>query len=50
VIDRVVINEKSKMRIFSSIETALRYGDGLVIINNGKEDRLYNEKLSDPET
>lgn len=50
VIDRVVINEKSKMRIFSSIETALRYGDGLVIINNGKDDRLYNEKLSDPET
>jgi len=50
VIDRVVINEKSKMRIFSSIETALRYGEGLVIINNGKDDRLYNEKLSDPET
>lgn len=50
VIDRVVINEKSKMRIYSSIETALRYGDGLVIINNGKDDRLFNEKLSDPET
>ncbi|HEX2786374.1 MAG TPA: excinuclease ABC subunit UvrA [Ignavibacteria bacterium] len=50
VVDRVTVNEKSKMRIYDSIETALRHGDGVVIINDGKDDKMYNEKLSDPET
>lgn len=50
VVDRVAVNEKSKMRIYASVETALRHGDGIVIINDGSEDKLYNEKLSDPET
>jgi len=50
VIDRVVVNEKSKMRIYNSLEIGLRYGDGIVIINDGKTDRLFNEKLSDPIT
>ncbi|MEO8664127.1 MAG: excinuclease ABC subunit UvrA [Ignavibacteria bacterium] len=50
VIDRVSINEKSKSRIYDSVETALRHGEGVVIINDGKEDKLYNEKLSDPKT
>jgi excinuclease ABC subunit A len=50
VIDRVVINQKSKMRIYDSLDTALRYGEGIVIINDGKTDRLFNEKLSDPVT
>lgn len=50
VIDRVQVNEKSKMRIYDSLEVALRFGDGVVIISDGKDDKLYNEKLSDPET
>ena len=50
VIDRVVVNDKSKMRIYNSLEIGLRYGDGIVIINDGKTDRLFNEKLSDPIT
>ncbi len=50
VIDRVILNEKSVLRIKDSIETALRHGKGLVIVNDGKEDKLYNEKLSDAET
>lgn len=50
VVDRVQVNAKSKSRIYDSLETALRYGEGIVIINDGKEDKLYNEKLSDPET
>ena len=50
VIDRLTVNEKSRMRIYDSLELALRYGDGVVIINNGKEDKLFNEKLSDPVT
>ena len=48
VIDRVIVNGKSRMRIYDSIEAALNIGKGLVIINDGKEDKLYNEKLSDP--
>lgn len=50
VIDRLSVNEKSKMRIYASVETALRHGDGIVIINDGTDDKMYNEKLSDPET
>lgn len=50
VVDRVQVNAKSKSRIYDSLETALRYGDGIVIVNDGTDDKLYNEKLSDPET
>lgn len=50
VIDRLVVNEKSRMRIYDSLELGLKYGDGIIIINTGKEDKLFNEKLSDPIT
>ena len=50
VIDRLVVNDKSKLRIYDSLELGLRYGDGIVIINSGKDDKLFNEKLSDPKT
>ncbi len=50
VIDRVVVNEKSKERIKDSLETGLRHGEGVVIVHDGKNDRFFNEKLSDPET
>jgi len=50
VIDRLLVNEKSRMRIYDSLELGLKYGDGLIIINSGKEDKLFNEKLSDPIT
>ncbi|MEO8209073.1 MAG: excinuclease ABC subunit UvrA [bacterium] len=50
VIDRVAVNSKSKTRISDSLETALRHGKGLLIVNDGIEDKLYNEKLSDAST
>ena len=50
VVDRLAVNEKAKSRINDSLETALRHGEGILIVNDGKEDKLYNEKLSDPET
>jgi excinuclease ABC subunit A len=50
VIDRLIVNEKSKMRIYDSLELGLKYGDGIIIINSGNEDKLFNEKLSDPQT
>ncbi|MDZ4711030.1 MAG: excinuclease ABC subunit UvrA [bacterium] len=50
VIDRIAINTKSKTRIYDSLETGLRHGEGIVIINDGTTDKLYNEKLSDAKT
>ncbi len=50
VVDRVAVNLKSKTRISDSLETGLRRGEGIVIVSDGKEDRLYNEKLSDAKT
>ncbi|MEO6696339.1 MAG: excinuclease ABC subunit UvrA, partial [Ignavibacteria bacterium] len=50
VIDRVAVNEKAKMRIYDSLETGLRQGKGIVIVNDGAADRLFNEKLSDAES
>lgn len=50
VIDRIKVSESSKMRIYNSLEVGLRYSDGIIIVNDGKEDKLYNEKLSDPDT
>jgi excinuclease ABC subunit A len=50
VIDRVKVTHSSRMRIYNSLEVGLRYSDGLIIINNGKDDKVFNEKLSDPET
>lgn len=50
VIDRLAVTGRSRSRLTGSIETALRHGEGLVIVNNGSEDRLFNQKLSDPVT
>lgn len=50
VIDRIKVTASSKMRIYNSLEVGLRYSDGLIIVNDGKEDKLYNERLSDPDT
>ncbi len=50
VIDRIKVSASSKMRVYNSLEVGLRYSDGIIIVNDGKEDKLYNEKLSDPDT
>ncbi|MBV6480159.1 MAG: UvrABC system protein A [Ignavibacteria bacterium] len=50
VIDRTDVSEKSRMRIYESIETALRRSEGIVIVCDDKGDKMYNEKLSDINT
>lgn len=50
VIDRTDVSEKSRMRIYESIETALRRSEGIVIVCDDKGDKMYNEKLSDIKT
>lgn len=50
VVDRLVIKEGIEGRLSDSVETALKLGEGLVIINEiGGEDTLYSEKLSCPD-
>ncbi len=50
LVDRLVIKEGIEGRLSDSVETALKLGDGLVIINIvGGEDRLYSEKFSCPD-
>jgi excinuclease ABC subunit A len=49
VIDRLVVKPGIETRLESSIQTALKWADGLVVISivNGEE-RLYSEKLACP--
>ncbi|MCU1293168.1 MAG: Excinuclease subunit [Bryobacterales bacterium] len=49
VIDRLVVKPGIEARLESSIQTALKWADGLVVISvvNGEE-RLYSEKLACP--
>ncbi len=46
VIDRVKVTAKSIFRISSSLEVALNYGNGTVIISNGENDKLLSRHLS----
>ncbi|MGL4848579.1 MAG: excinuclease ABC subunit UvrA [Clostridium sp.] len=50
IVDRIVIKEGIESRLTDSIETALKLGEGLVIVNEvGKEDTLFSEKFSCPD-
>ncbi len=49
VVDRIVVSKSVKSRISDSIETALDFGSGVVIVNNGKEDLLFSKHFSCPE-
>lgn len=46
VIDRITINETILSRLTESIEVALNYGNGQVIINDGKEDFIFSRNLA----
>lgn len=50
VVDRIVIKEGIESRLSDSLETALKLGEGLVIIDVvGKEDILFSEKFACPD-
>ena len=50
VVDRIIIKDNIAARVTDSIETSLKMGDGLVIINiMGDKDILFSEKLSCPD-
>ncbi len=46
VVDSVAINEDNISRIFESVERSLKLADGLVKIKSGKQEIIYNQKLS----
>lgn len=46
VIDRIVLKPDVASRIYSSIETAVRLSDGLIIIENDGDETLYSTKHS----
>ncbi len=50
VVDRVVIDEKSKTRITDSIETALKYGKGImsIYLTELQEEKIFSEKYFCP--
>ena len=45
-IDRLVVNETSRSRLSESIGVGLNYGNGIVIVNDGKEDFLFSRHLA----
>ena len=54
VVDRFVVSSKSEKRIADSVRTALEMADGTVVLalkyKEGWEDRLFSQKLFDPES
>ncbi|MDD5593109.1 MAG: excinuclease ABC subunit UvrA [Candidatus Margulisbacteria bacterium] len=49
VIDRLTIKATNKKRMAESVETALKYGNGLVIVNYGSKEDVYSEKFACPD-
>lgn len=48
IIDRLKLKEEIRSRLYSSIETALKFGDGKVIISINDEEHIFSEHLSCP--
>jgi len=46
VIDRLVVKPSSRRRLADSVETALKMGQGTVLININKKDLLFSEKFA----
>ena len=46
MVDRLKVSGKSRTRISESIEVALNYGNGSVIISADKEDRIFSKVLA----
>ncbi|KAB2840424.1 MAG: excinuclease ABC subunit UvrA, partial [Melioribacteraceae bacterium] len=46
VVDRLKINKDSRYRISESVEVALNFGNGTVIINDGTEDKIFSRNLA----
>lgn len=48
IVDRIKLREDVRSRIYASIESALKLGDGKVIISINDEEQIYSEHLACP--
>ena len=48
IVDRVKLREEVKGRLFSSLETALKFGEGRVIVSVNDKEQIFSEHLSCP--
>jgi excinuclease ABC subunit A len=46
VIDRIVMKKEMRSRVADSVDMALRYGDGVLIVNDGSRDQLFSQKYA----
>jgi hypothetical protein len=46
VVDRITVDDKARPRIADSVEVALKFGEGVLIVNDGKNDQLFSQKYS----
>ena len=46
VVDRILVRETSRSRISESVEVALNYGNGIVIVNDDNEDKIFSRHLA----
>ena len=49
VIDRIIKTEESRSRINDSLETALKVGEGRVIVSDGENDTMFSSSYACPE-
>ncbi|MBI2619674.1 MAG: excinuclease ABC subunit UvrA [Ignavibacteriales bacterium] len=46
VVDRILLKKKLRSRIADSVDVALRFGAGVLTVNDGKEDQLFSQQYS----
>jgi len=49
VVDRLVMRDGIRQRLADSVETALRYGDGMLLALVGDETRMFSERFACPD-
>jgi excinuclease ABC subunit A len=48
VVDRIAVKKESRSRVADSVEVALGFGAGVLIVNDGKSDHLFSKHYSCP--
>ena len=48
VVDRIAVKKESRSRIADSVEVALNFGSGVLIVNDGTVDHLFSKQYSCP--
>ncbi len=46
VVDRIQMRKNLRSRVADSVETGLRYGDGVIIVTDGSSDQLFSQHYS----